>query len=255
MKKFNRIKILNTPIDSMTMKETVDYLDEVIRKKKQVHHTVVNAGKIVLMHENRELYESVVNADIINADGAAVVWTSKLLKKPLPERVAGIDLMENLVKLAHEKKYKVFLFGAEEKIVSKVAEIYSKKYSPKIIAGYINGYFKKEDEIKIADKIAKSKANILLVAISSPVKEIFLFNHKEKLKNINVIMGVGGSFDVVAGKVTRAPKWMQNIGMEWFYRVLQEPRRMFKRYLVGNSKYIKMVIKEYFGFTNKIPEK
>jgi N-acetylglucosaminyldiphosphoundecaprenol N-acetyl-beta-D-mannosaminyltransferase len=168
------------------------------------------------------------------------------LGKPLPERVAGIDLMQNLVRLAQEKGYKIFFFGAKEEIVKAVVDKYSKEYSPEIIAGYRNGYFKKEEEKEIARQIADSGANILFVAISSPTKENFLSQNSELLKKVNFTMGVGGSFDVVAGKVKRAPEWMQKAGLEWFYRFLQEPGRMWKRYLVTNSLFIWYVIKEKF---------
>ena len=123
---------------------------------------------------------------------------------------------------------------------------FSNKYSPDIVAGYRNGYFKKSEEQKIAMQISESKANILFVAISSPTKENFLYENKLLLQNVNFIMGVGGSFDVVAGKVKRAPYWMQKIGMEWFFRLAQEPRRMWKRYFIGNTKFIILVFKEKF---------
>jgi len=124
---------------------------------------------------------------------------------------------------------------------------YSEIYSPEIIAGYRNGYFKKEDEPVIARQIADSGANILFVAISSPTKENFLFQQRDTLKKVNFVMGVGGSFDVVSGLVKRAPLWMQRTGLEWLYRVYQEPRRMFKRYLVGNMRFIGLVLKYRFS--------
>ena len=241
--KNNRINIFNCPIDTYTMDETVDIIDKSIQNKLHLHHVVVNAAKLVHMQKDKELYDSVVSSDIINPDGQAVVWASKFLGQALKERVAGIDLMENLVKLAHKKGYKVFFFGAKEEIVKGVVDRYTKEYSKKIIAGYRNGYFKKDEEKKIANQIATSGADILFVAISSPTKEIFLNTYKDII-NTPFIMGVGGSFDVVAGKVTRAPLWMQKTGLEWFYRFLQEPRRMWKRYLVTNSLFIWYMLKE-----------
>lgn len=241
-----RISLLGTPVDDLTMKETLALVTNAIEQNKHIHHTVVNAGKIVSMHENPTLKESVVNADVINADGQAVVWASKFFNQPLRERVAGIDLMENLVALAHEKKYKVFFFGAKEQVLKKMVDKYSAEYSPAIIAGYRNGYFKKEEERGIAQQIADSKANILFVAITSPIKENFLYENRDILKAVNFTMGVGGSFDVVAGYVKRAPVWMQKAGLEWFYRVYQEPNRMFRRYLVGNLKFIRLVFRYKF---------
>ena len=241
------VYLLGTPVHNLTMQETLALIEATIDRKEHIHHTVVNAGKIVAMHENPELRESVINADLINADGQAVVWASRILGKPLKERVAGIDLMENLVALAHRNGYKVFFFGAKEEIVKKVVEQYSQKYNASLIAGYRNGYFSKEEEAGIARQIADSGAQILFVAITSPKKENFLYQNREVLQPVNFIMGVGGSFDVAAGFVKRAPHWMQTTGLEWLYRVYQEPGRMFKRYLVGNTKFIKLLLRYKFG--------
>lgn len=243
-----RIKILNTIIDNLSMNESLRRIEQTIQSEEQIQHVVVNAGKIVAMQEDLQLRQSVNESELINADGQAVVWASKVLGKPLKERVAGIDLMENLVQLAHQENYKIFFFGAEEGIVRKVVDTYTDKYSPDIIAGYRNGYFKKEEEQSIAEEISESGANILFVAISSPIKENFLYENKALLEGVNFVMGVGGSFDVVAGKVKRAPLWMQKAGLEWFYRFMQEPKRMWKRYLIGNSKFLFLVLKERFKF-------
>ena len=241
----NRIHILNTTIDNYSMSETLEIIDLSISKNRSIHHVVVNAGKIVAMQKDAQLMQSVNEADLINADGQAVVWASKVLGKPLKERVAGIDLMSNLVEMAHNKGYKIFFLGAKQEVLKKVVQNYSQQYSNNIIAGYRNGYFSKEDEKDIAQQIAASGAQILFVGISSPTKENFLYNHKQILAKVNFVMGVGGSFDVVAVLVNRAPKWMQNTGLEWLYRLIQEPQKMWKRYLVGNTKFVLLVIKEW----------
>ncbi|MBC8110095.1 MAG: WecB/TagA/CpsF family glycosyltransferase [Verrucomicrobia bacterium] len=240
-----RIHILGTPIDSLTMQQTLDLVEDAIIHHKHIQHVVVNAAKIVSMQTDEQLRQSVTESDIINADGQAVVWASKLLQQPLPEKVSGIDLMHALVEMAHLKKYKIFLFGATEEIVKKVVEKYSETYDKNLIAGYRNGYYEAEEEAKIANQIADSKADILFIAISSPKKENFLHNFDPILKAVPFTMGVGGSFDVVAGKVQRSPVWMQHAGLEWLYRFIQEPRRMWKRYTVGNWKFIKLVWQAY----------
>jgi N-acetylglucosaminyldiphosphoundecaprenol N-acetyl-beta-D-mannosaminyltransferase len=226
------------------MEETLSKVEAAIDSKSQLHHVVVNAGKIVQMQNDLQLRKSVNSCDINNADGQAVVWAANFLNKPLKERVAGIDLMQNLVKLAASKKYKIYFLGAEEAVVSKTVAHYSKEFGQEIVAGYRNGYYQTEGEKEVINDIASSKANILFVAITSPKKENFLYKYKKELAAVNFIMGVGGSFDVIAGKTKRAPAWMQDIGLEWFYRFLQEPKRMWKRYLVGNSKFILLVLKE-----------
>ena len=241
-----KIDFLGIPIAAVTMQETLDKIEKCIQTNQQIHHSVVNAGKIVLMQKDKKLEESVLEADLINADGQAVVWAANFLRKPLPMRVAGIDLMESLVKKSFEKGYKCFFFGASENVVTNVVGKYSKVYSKSIIAGYRNGFFNASEEKDIVEEIIRSEANILFVAISSPKKEFFLNKFKLQLKNVNFIMGVGGSFDVISGDIKRAPVFMQKIGLEWFYRFIQEPRRMWKRYLIGNTKFIYLVLKNKF---------
>lgn len=243
-----RYHFLNCYVDNLDMEQTMIKIEEAIKSKEQLHHVVVNAGKIVAMQKDLRLRQSVNNSDLINADGQAVVWASRFLGKPLKERVAGIDLMIKLIERAYKNGHRVFFFGAKEEVVKEVVDKYSSQYDQELIAGYRNGYFNEEDEVEIAQQISESGASILFVGISSPKKENFLFENREALKNVNFIMGVGGSFDVIAGKVKRAPKWMQKAGLEWFYRLIQEPKRMWKRYLIGNSKFVLLVLKERFKF-------
>lgn len=240
----NRRHFLNATIDNLSMRETLDLIEHTVEQKKQLHHVVVNAGKIVAMQNDLELRKSVNQADLINADGQAVVWASKFLNQPLKERVAGIDLFSNLLQHGHQHHRKVYLLGAKQEVLETLVNKLSTRYSPDLIAGYHHGYFTNAQEEAVIQDIAKSGAHYLFVAISSPKKEILLNTHKAALKNINFIMGVGGSFDVLAGKTKRAPKWMQNTGLEWFYRFIQEPKRMWRRYLIGNTKFVYLLFKE-----------
>jgi N-acetylglucosaminyldiphosphoundecaprenol N-acetyl-beta-D-mannosaminyltransferase len=242
-----RVQILGLPIDTLTMEETIGLIFHSIQNNKPLQHVVVNAAKMVNAQRDEALRQSIVESDIVNADGQAVVWASRFLGSPLPERVAGIDLMQRLVKLADEKGLKIYFLGAEEDVVHGVVSKYKSVYSERIIAGFRNGYFSPEEEEKVASDIRDSCAHILFVAMTSPKKEIFLNKYKALL-NIPFIMGVGGSFDVVAGKVKRAPVWMQRWGLEWLYRVYQEPKRMWRRYLETNTLFILAVLKEkYFS--------
>jgi N-acetylglucosaminyldiphosphoundecaprenol N-acetyl-beta-D-mannosaminyltransferase len=238
-----RVRICNIPVDAFTMHQTLAMIDKAIYERKCIHHVVINAAKVVSAQTNSLLKQSIAECDIINADGKSIVWASRLLNLGVPERVAGIDLMENLVDLAHRKGYRIFLLGAKEEVVNKVVQKYELAYGGNLIAGYQNGYFDKTEELSIAERIGTSGADILFVAMTSPMKEIFLNTYKGVIK-IPFIMGVGGSFDVISGKVKRAPVWMQNAGFEWLYRVLQEPRRMWKRYLTTNAMFIFLVLKE-----------
>jgi len=241
-----KIDFLGIHVDSLTMQETISLVESAVDDNKRINHVVINAGKVVLMQYDKTLYNSVVSCDIINADGQSIVWAARFLGKKLPERVAGADLMQELVSLSYKKKYKCFFFGAKEEVVRKVVDTYSQKYGPEIIAGYRNGFYTKADEPLIAREIAESGTQLLFVAITSPKKENFLYEYKTELERVNFTMGVGGTFDVIAGLTRRAPVWMQDIGMEWFYRFLQEPSRMWRRYLVGNTKFILLILKAKF---------
>ena len=246
MKSNLQIKLFGISIDNLTPLEVLNRVQKTISNNQQVHLEGVNASKIVDMQHDKVLYDSVVNSSLITPDGQSIVWASKMLGNPLKGRVAGIDLMHNLVAMAHQKKQKIYLLGAKQQVVEKVANTYAKKYSQELVAGYRNGYFSPQQEAQIAKDISDSNAQMLFVGIASPLKEHFIHKHKEALKNINLIMGVGGSFDVISGITKRAPLWMQNAGLEWFYRFAQEPKRMWKRYLVGNSTFIYLVLKEKF---------
>lgn len=245
--KRNKIKLFDIEIDSLSMEDTVQLVDYAIQNKQQFVHNSINAGKVVLMQKDTALLQSLREADILSADGQSIVWASKLFGNSLPERVPGIDLMHNLMTLAEKKGYQVFLFGAKDVIIKKVVEHFGKNESPNIIAGYRNGYYSPGEETAIVNAINDSEAELVFVAIPSPQKELFISKYRDKLTNVSFLMGVGGSFDVIAGAVNRAPVWMQNWGLEWFYRLIQEPKKMWRRYLIGNFTFITLVVRHYLN--------
>jgi len=235
------ISLFDVPMHPLTMKETVDEIESRMDNGDFTQHVVVNVAKIVIMQNDPMLRESVANCDIINIDGAGVVIGARFLGFDIPERVAGIDLFMHLLTMASRKKMSVYLLGAKQEIIEKTVLVLSDKYPELKIAGYHNGYFWENEESVITD-IKKSGAQLLFVAITSPKKENFINQWKDAL-GVKFVMGVGGTFDVVSGKVKRAPVWMQKGGLEWLYRVIQEPRRMWKRYLVTNSNFVWMLLK------------
>ena len=241
----DKISIFNCPISNISLKETVDIIEIAIKNNSRITHCCINAAKIVNMKKNSKLSNSIKECDIISADGQAIVWASKILNSPLKERVSGIDLMNTLIDLSNKNKYKIFFLGATDDTITKLINKIQNIYGDKIIAGWNHGYFEESVEEKLINKINRSNPDILFVGISSPKKEIFLNKYKNKL-NVSFIMGVGGSFDVFVGKVKRAPIWMQKVGLEWFYRLTQEPRKMWKRYLVTNTVFIYTLIKEKY---------
>lgn len=241
----NKIEFLKSPMSLSTMSETVSYVEERVAAEEFIQHVVVNVAKLVHMQKDRELADSVKACDVINIDGMGVVWGARFCGHNVPERVAGVDLFHNLLAMSARREFPVFLLGAEREVVEKTAEVVNRLYPNLKIAGYHDGYFWENEEAIVA-KIRDSGAKLLFVAITSPKKENFINKWKDQL-GVNFVMGVGGTFDVVAGKVKRAPVWMQNAGLEWFYRVLQEPGRMWKRYLVTNSAFVWLLLKEKFA--------
>ncbi len=240
-----RIVLMNTTIDVLDMDQTLDVVEKYLIQKEPLHLIGVNADKINEINKNERLRQIVNSCGVINADGASVILASRFLKKPLPERVAGIDLMQNLIRLSEQKGYKIYLLGASQEVVEKTASVLKTNYSHLEIAGIHNGYFKEKDWGLIAEKLKAVAPDIVFVGITSPLKEYLVeFLQDEGLDC--VFMGVGGSFDVISGKIPRAPKWMQKVNLEWLFRVLQEPKRLFKRYFFGNITFIKHVIRERF---------
>ncbi|ATC86891.1 WecB/TagA/CpsF family glycosyltransferase [Pseudoalteromonas arctica] len=244
-----RIEFLKAPMDIATMEETVSFIESRIEEKQFLQHVVVNVAKIVNMQKDPVLADSVRACDLINIDGMGVVFGARFLGHDVPERVAGVDLFHELLAMSARRDFPVFLLGATEEIVSKTVEVVKAQNPNLNIAGYHDGYFfgnkEGDDEEAVVNKIRESGAKLLFVAITSPKKENFINKWQDKL-GVDFVMGVGGTFDVVAGKVKRAPQWMQNAGLEWFYRILQEPGRMWKRYFITNSKFALYLFKTKF---------
>ncbi|PLY16456.1 MAG: glycosyltransferase [Sedimenticola sp.] len=239
-----RINFLGCPMDVASMEGTVRVIEEAVREGQFTQHVVVNVAKLVNMRKDTALHESIVGCDIINIDGMGVVLGARLLGHQVPERVAGVDLFHELLAMSARCGYSVFLLGATGEVVEKTADTVQQRYPGLKLAGYHHGYFWDNEQL-VVDKIHDSGAQLLFVAITSPKKENFINRWREKL-GVTFVMGVGGTFDVVAGKVKRAPIWMQKWGLEWLYRVIQEPRRMWKRYLVTNAKFAGMLLVEKF---------
>jgi N-acetylglucosaminyldiphosphoundecaprenol N-acetyl-beta-D-mannosaminyltransferase len=236
-------EFLGVRLHAITAVEMVAACDRAIRSHQQLRIGVVNAAKIVKMRKSRLLHDAVMSSDVVAADGMSVVWASRLLRQPLPERVNGTDLFENLLALADKSAFGVYLLGAREEVLDEMCRRIHSRFPNLRIAGRRNGYFSDAESSTVADDISNSGADMLFVGITSPKKEIFMAKYGEDL-NVPVVHGVGGSFDVLAGLVKRAPVSWQKAGFEWLYRVIQEPGRMWKRYLVTNSIFVWLVISE-----------
>lgn len=239
-----RIELMGCAIDNLSMGETLDTIESFIASGRPHQHVVVNVDKLVKAQADAELRGIINGCDLINADGMPVVWASRLLGKPLKERVAGVDLFEALMHRSAQKGWRIFLLGAREEIVSAVKSVYEAKYPGLQVVGFRNGYWPAGEDEQVAEQIGAAGVDILFVAISSPKKEQFLGRYQARMK-VPFAMGVGGTFDVAAGKVRRAPRWMQASGLEWFFRFLQEPRRMFRRYFIDDMAFIGLLAKEF----------
>ncbi|MBN2571477.1 MAG: WecB/TagA/CpsF family glycosyltransferase [Ignavibacteriales bacterium] len=241
-----RIKIFDTYIDAISIEEVVQNVFVKIESKEKANIFFQNALKVYEIRKNIKLKNALENADFILADGVSILWASKLLGNPLPGRVNGTDLFELLLVEAERKGKSIFLLGATESNLTYLLDVLRKKYPDLIIAGHRNGYFD-DDDISIIEQINKSNADILFLGFSSPKKEIWAYKNKEFI-NVPIVQGVGGSFDVVAGIIPRAPVWMQKSGLEWLFRLIKEPSRMFKRYFLGNMYFIAITIKYFFKY-------
>lgn len=236
-------RLLGTRVDPLTMDQTVRTIEELIEDHSgHYNHLAMNAAKLVAASHDQHLVDKFATATVVTADGQSLVWASKLLGAPLPERVAGIDLMDRLVDASVAKGYRIYLLGATDSVVRQVRWRFLARGAE--VVGFHNGFWRRENmtDQQMADEIARSNPDIVFVGVPSPLKEDFVFAHKNRTR-AGICMGVGGSFDVVAGITSRAPKAVQRLGMEWFWRLAQEPRRMFKRYLVGNSKFVWLVMR------------
>ncbi len=238
-----KIDIMGVDVDNVTMKQAIGRFKTFMGKDKL--HLVCTPNPEIIMRakEDKSLKNILANADLVVPDGIGVVIASKILKgTSLKERVAGFDLVQNTMKISKDKEYKYFFFGSKPDIAKLASEKMSEKYPNIEVVGYRDGYFEDSETDEIVDQINKSGANILLVGLGAPKQEQWIVDNRDKLDNIKVAVGVGGSLDVMSGEVKRAPVLFQKLGMEWFYRLISEPTRA-KRMLVLPKFLIEVVEK------------
>jgi N-acetylglucosaminyldiphosphoundecaprenol N-acetyl-beta-D-mannosaminyltransferase len=228
-----RAEFLGAPLDLLTMDETVALAVDAMKSHVLAQHVAINVAKVVKMRSDSELHRDVIESHIAGVDGMGVVWGARLLGIPVPERVSGIDLMQELLAVCAAQGFRPYFLGARQDVLDRAIAVARRRWPALEFAGSRNGYFRGEDEPAIVENIRGSDADCLFIGMPTPRKERFLHQHREDL-GVPFIMGVGGSFDVLAGLVARAPVPMQRLGLEWLHRTLQEPRRMWRRYLSTN---------------------
>jgi N-acetylglucosaminyldiphosphoundecaprenol N-acetyl-beta-D-mannosaminyltransferase len=243
-----RQSLFGVALDALTMDETVTRCLDAVRDGEQLEIGVVNAAKLVNMRRDPRLAQAVTGCDLVLADGQAVVWASRLLRAPLPERVAGIDLFMRLLAEAESAGMSVYFLGAKEDVLEKMLRRVADRFPGLKVAGSRNGYFDDSEQENVAGAIADSGAQMLFLGMTSPKKEIFTAGYGERT-GTRVVHGVGGSFDILAGVTRRAPESWQRMGAEWLYRALQEPRRLGRRYLTTNAAFLLMTARELIRLT------
>jgi N-acetylglucosaminyldiphosphoundecaprenol N-acetyl-beta-D-mannosaminyltransferase len=234
-------RLFDIGVHPLTIEQVVANCLAGIDSARQLEIGVINAAKIVKMRRDPELRAAVAGCDLILADGQSVVWASRLLGAPLPERVAGIDLFLRLLAEAEKRGLTVYFLGARPDVLQRMLAGLRRRFPGLRVAGSRDGYFPAADAAAVATDIARSGADLLFLGMTSPRKEHFVAEHG-KHTGAGVVHGVGGSFDVLAGVVKRAPVAWQRAGLEWLYRVLQEPRRLAGRYLTTNVAFVALVV-------------
>jgi N-acetylglucosaminyldiphosphoundecaprenol N-acetyl-beta-D-mannosaminyltransferase len=237
-----RQNFLGVPIDCLTLAQTIAAVDQAIQSKKSLQHVCVNVAKFVAMRTNQELDHDVRSSDIISADGMGIVWAARLLGIKVPERVPGIDLMGEVIRLCAAKGYRPYFLGATPEVLKASVVNIQRRFPGLEVAGLQHGYFRPDQEREVITAIRRSRAECLFIGMPTPRKERLLARFYDEFR-VPFIMGVGGAFDVFAGQVRRAPRIVQNIGLEWLFRTVQEPRRLGPRYLTTNAAFAGILTK------------
>lgn len=238
------IRLLDCSIDPMPQDGVLRWCLETARSSPCARILLTaNASHLVAMQDDPALREAAHAADLVTPDGMSLVWAARLLGAHVPERVTGIDLLESLLAEAPRQGLRVFLLGAKPAVIERFVAVCRDRYPGIEIAGWRDGYFKPADHPAVVRQIAESRADMLFVAMPSPFKDVWCEQHRDEF-GVKLIIGVGGAFDVLAGMVQRAPRWMQSAGLEWAWRLWLEPRRLWKRYLVGNSRFLWLVLRD-----------
>ena len=241
-----RMKFMNTEIDNLTMQETLQAINQLIQENKSAYVVTPNVDHIVQLETNRELQEVYKNAALILTDGKPLLWIANWYGTPIKEKISGSDLFPLLCNMAAAKGYKMFFLGAAEGVAKRAADNLTMKYKGLQVVGTYSppfGFENNKNEMdKIKNMIKASKPDILIVGLGCPKQEKFMYHHCKEL-GVPISFGLGASFDFEAGNIKRAPRWMANHGLEWLFRITQDPKRMAKRYLVDDRKILGLAIK------------
>ena len=243
-----RVETFGVPVASMTLRNAAELLAEIAHEKStHVVHTC-NVEHVVLMNSNEAFRNAYKRADWVFPDGMPLVWFSRLIGRPLPERVSGSDLLPEVCRIAEKKGLRIFLLGGTSDVTplaqKKLLELFPKLQIAGIATPWIDLEKCGDHDDNIVDTINTTHPDILFVGFGAPKQEVWTDRNRHRLKT-GVICMVGGTFDFLARKTIRAPRWMQEAGLEWFWRLCHEPKRLWKRYLIGNLIFLGLVWKEW----------
>ena len=244
------MQFMNTEIDNVTFKEAVKHCCNLASGMTNGHYVVTpNVDHIVRLENDDELADAYRSADLILADGKPLLWIAKLYGKPILEKISGSDLFPALCEVAAEQGLTMFFFGAGPGIADRAAINLTRRFPGlKIIGTASPDYGFENDPLKVADAIRQINSadpDILIVGLGCPKQEKFIYRNRSRIK-ARLLLGLGASLDFEAGKVKRAPRWMSSCGLEWLYRMFQDPKRLVKRYLVDDIRILPLAIK-YWG--------
>lgn len=246
MRNMSRIKFMNTEIDNLTMQEALDVIDELIEQNKNAYVVTPNVDHIIQLENGGEIVDIYKDADLILCDGKPLVWISKWYGNPIKEKISGSDLFPRLCEMSASKGYRMFFLGAAEGVAERASKKLSIRFPGLQVVGTYSppyGFENDENEMrKIISMIKNAKPHILIVGLGAPKQEKFIFHNKDEL-NVPISLGLGASLDFEAGEIKRAPRWMSEHGFEWLYRIIQDPKRLAKRYLVDDRKIFKLALK------------
>ena len=241
-----RASFLGCPIDILSMSETAELACAAMRTRQRMQHVALNVAKFVNMRFDSVLATDVASSDIVGIDGMGVVWAARALGLPVKARVTGVDLLTELLAACERKGFRPYFLGATPAVLQRAVQCSRERYPSLVFAGLRDGYFTKEQEVDVVREIRSSGADCLFIGMPTPRKERFLAAHRDEL-GVPFIMGVGGSLDILGGTVRRAPPRLQEFGLEWLYRVYQEPRRMWWRYAKTNTLFAGILMKALVG--------
>ena len=248
--KSDKVNILNIDINNSKIEEILHKADQLIKNNQKFYVCTINAYLTVMANEDRKLLKILNSARIVIPDGMPLVWYSRLLRKPIPERISGYDFFYNFSKIANKKKYSYLFFGGTNNTILNIIRNRLKKVFGNIeVRGLIcppfMDTFPDEFDDYVISTINKFKPDVLWVGVSAPKQEKWIYKNINRL-NIKMAFGIGAAFNFYANVIRRAPLWMQKTGLEWLYRIYAEPKRLFGKYLVYNTKFVVLVFKSLF---------